>query len=320
MSDFEILENPWEHEFLKCVKATKKELLILTPFFDKYALDQILKEAHPNVKLRFILGFGGKSLEEAFAESKTCEVIRMMIERKNRIEAKQLLGLHAKVYLFDGKMGVVTSANLTKAGLRLNIEYGVLLVGRKAQKLHTIAMKCWNNRKSVRLDDEWMTKYGRALAIIENRQVTRNIGRRGSGQSISIGGTRADPREIRGDTLEHGHKLALLLPANIEKGGRKRLGEIMEKRGRGQWETGRKIDSKILSPKGAHIYFYATWKKEVRHVATIQKIESLERGTLLSISGLRELERSRSLNSFTKRDGQNVRGLRGHAYIYDPEA
>ena len=61
-------------------------------------------------------------------------------------------------------------------------------------------------------------------------------------------------------------------------------------------------------------------KKEVRHVATIQKIESVDEGTLLSIFGLRELERSRSLKSFTKRDGQNVRGLRGHAYVYDPEA
>jgi hypothetical protein len=314
-----ILENPWEHEFLKWVKATKKELFILTPFFDKYALDQILKEAHPTVKLRFILGFSGKSLEETSAESKTCEVIRMMIERENRIEAKQLVGLHAKIYLFDGKMGVVTSANLTKAGLEKNIEYGVFFTGREAQTLHSIAMKCWNHRKSVRLDEEWLTKHGHALTVIDNRQMMRNSEERGN-QSINVGGSRADPREIRGNTLEHGHKLALLLPANIKKGGKKRLGEIMEKRGRGQWETGRKIDSKTLSPKGAHIYFYATWKKEVRHVATIQKIESSEGGTLLSIFGLRELESSRSLNSFTKRDGQNVRGLRGHAYVYDPEA
>jgi hypothetical protein len=84
-------------------------LFILTPFFDKHSLDQILKGVRPNVKLRFILGFNLKNLLEAPAASKNCEVIRAMVKNKDSIEAKQIVNLHAKIYLFDAKIGIVTS-------------------------------------------------------------------------------------------------------------------------------------------------------------------------------------------------------------------
>ncbi len=38
-----------------------------------------------------------------------------------------LPGLHAKVYVFDKGLAIVTSANLTRGGLTSNHEYGVLL-------------------------------------------------------------------------------------------------------------------------------------------------------------------------------------------------
>ncbi len=46
-----ILENPWKNEFLDYVKATEKELFILTPFFDKFTLDQVLERVRTNVNL-----------------------------------------------------------------------------------------------------------------------------------------------------------------------------------------------------------------------------------------------------------------------------
>jgi len=42
-----------------------------------------------------------------------------------------LPGVHAKVYVADVKMAIVTSGNLTRSGLRGNIEYGVALTEEK---------------------------------------------------------------------------------------------------------------------------------------------------------------------------------------------
>ncbi|MDD4568684.1 MAG: phospholipase D-like domain-containing protein [Tepidanaerobacteraceae bacterium] len=36
--------------------------------------------------------------------------------------------MHAKIYIFDDKKVIITSANLTSSGLKRNLEYGVLIV------------------------------------------------------------------------------------------------------------------------------------------------------------------------------------------------
>lgn len=45
----------------------------------------------------------------------------------NQVKISSLGKLHAKVYLVDDEIGIITSANLTSGGLLNNFEYGVLI-------------------------------------------------------------------------------------------------------------------------------------------------------------------------------------------------
>jgi phosphatidylserine/phosphatidylglycerophosphate/cardiolipin synthase-like enzyme len=53
-------------------------------------------------------------------------------DRFGQVRISSLGRLHAKVYLIDGRVDIITSANVTAGGLRANFEYGVRIDDRKA--------------------------------------------------------------------------------------------------------------------------------------------------------------------------------------------
>jgi hypothetical protein len=314
MASVEVLENPWRYKLLNHVKNAKREILIVTPFFDKDTIDQILENRRPDVKLRFLLGFSDRSLESAPPGSRYGEAIRTIIGKRPDVEAKQLVGLHAKLYVFDGRTAIVTSANLTKAGLERNIEYGLCVEKEAAQKVHDIVVKCWKHTAAIMLDEEWLRLHNGALAEIERRQRARRGMGEDSQAEAGIGGNRADPLEVRSNLTG---VVAILMPANIKDGGRGKIEQILAERTKsGTWVMGSIVKPKTFSPEGAHIYIYATWEKRVRYVATVQRI--LERGRKMELSDLSPLTPPRRLENFTLLKGGRVRIIRRPVYVFDP--
>lgn len=134
-------------------------------------------------------------------------------------------------------------------------------------------------------------------------------------QKLSLAAYRALRTRYYARAPEQAQRLAILLPVTH---GESHL-ETIVKEGHGSWETDCKIPED-RSLEGVHIYFYENRIKQARYKATIQRIQHIRGKTYLTIFNLRKLEKSRELNSFKKRTGENIRALRSFAYVSDPDA
>jgi hypothetical protein len=105
----------------KHVSLCRDELLVASPFVGRALLDEVKRmESTANLKLttRTDLGvFAAKSSDlEAVIGFASCGG-----------EVRSLPGLHAKAYIVDRQVALVTSANATFSGLNRNLECGVEL-------------------------------------------------------------------------------------------------------------------------------------------------------------------------------------------------
>jgi phosphatidylserine/phosphatidylglycerophosphate/cardiolipin synthase-like enzyme len=70
--------------------------------------------------------------ESVLNGSTDVEALAMLSKGLPRFELVHLPSLHAKVYVADNTVAVVTSANLTQPGIAANLEYGVEFTDRLA--------------------------------------------------------------------------------------------------------------------------------------------------------------------------------------------
>jgi len=134
-------------------------------------------------------------------------------------------------------------------------------------------------------------------------------------QKLSLAAYRALRTRYYARASEQVQRLAILLPVTH---GESHLEAIVKAR-RGNWETGCKIPEDP-SKEGVYIYFYENRIKQARYKATIQGVQHVKGKTCLTIFNLRKLKKSRTLDSFRKRNGENVRALRSFVYVSDPDA
>ncbi len=81
------------------------------------------------------------------------DVLLNMADRSD-INIRYCDNLHAKIYLFDSKKAVMTSANLTKSGLKRNIEYGVILDVQEIDSVVKFVNTLWSYNKDNILSKE----------------------------------------------------------------------------------------------------------------------------------------------------------------------
>jgi hypothetical protein len=128
--EYKLIISPWKNEFIETIKNTKKELIISSPFVDSRGV-QILKDAvslKSSVTLSLITNITTKNLITGFTEP---SALLELYEYFNDVKISSLGRLHAKVYIIDEKIGIITSANLTGGGLMGNFEYGILLKNKE---------------------------------------------------------------------------------------------------------------------------------------------------------------------------------------------
>ena len=117
-----IVKTPSKDSFFSLIKEANKEMLFCAPFIKKEIVDEILSNRNPGVVLEVITS---ANLANFVNGSLDVEAIRTLLEAG--IKVLNFQNLHAKIYLFDNKKALVTSANLTNNALYNNYEYGLLL-------------------------------------------------------------------------------------------------------------------------------------------------------------------------------------------------
>jgi len=122
-----LIKSPWTDTFLRLISTVESDLLLVSPFIKMQSTDQILSGLHRRGIERQVRVAVVTNLrpESALNGSLDLEALLQLSKSLPRLELTHLPSLHAKVYVADSRLAVVTSANLTPPGITGNLEYGV---------------------------------------------------------------------------------------------------------------------------------------------------------------------------------------------------
>ncbi|MEW5941507.1 MAG: phospholipase D-like domain-containing protein, partial [Chloroflexota bacterium] len=119
---YQLASSPLEETVKDLIRHAKESLFISAPYIKAYGAETLLANAKArkltlltNLSLTNVSGMGF-DFESLIKLGKHFEMTVSSLEK-----------LHAKIYIADSSLALVTSANLTLGGLRENYEYGVLI-------------------------------------------------------------------------------------------------------------------------------------------------------------------------------------------------
>ncbi len=158
---FRVVDKNWETEIADALRRDSDQLRIVCPFIKAPTLARILSLRLGAIRVitRFNLADFAEGVSDIAA-------LRMLLDAGAAVRG--IRDLHAKLYVFGSTRAIVTSANLTEAGLCRNHEFGVL-TGDTAAVEHCIVYfdNLWQRGGSdLRHDrlEEWSRTVDRHLA------------------------------------------------------------------------------------------------------------------------------------------------------------
>lgn len=125
---FELLKSPWTGTFKKLLGRVDRSLILASPFIKRSRASSVLsllqrRGIQNNLDLLLITDLRPES---ALNGSTGLEALLDFSYHLPRLRLTYLPSLHAKVYVADQTMAIITSGNLTDPGIESNIEYGIV--------------------------------------------------------------------------------------------------------------------------------------------------------------------------------------------------
>ena len=134
-----LVDKEWGKEISDALCTDASELRIICPFIKKGAIEQILEHSFNTIQVitRFNLADFAEGVSDITA-------LRELLDAGAGIRG--IRNLHAKIYLFGDRRAIITSANLTKAALERNHEFGLVAEDESLIKAcRDYFGKLWNN-------------------------------------------------------------------------------------------------------------------------------------------------------------------------------
>jgi len=154
-----VVFNPWGDLLLSLLKDSNNSALLVCPFVRSSAIDKLapVLKGKSGFQLRVLTSLRSHDLITGISEPGALMALLSLQTADFDCEIRAVRNLHAKVYLFDDRLGVVSSANLTSGGLGGNIEVGVLLeASRLVAELREYLDSIWES--AYPLDAEALEK------------------------------------------------------------------------------------------------------------------------------------------------------------------
>jgi len=118
----EIIKSPWINKFRQLVGATRNTFTFTSPFIKLSAVNTIMECRKHNFTINGITSFRLRNFERGASD---LEAIKSLLYGKALL--RNIANIHSKIYIFDSFAAIISSANLTPAGLKGNVELGILL-------------------------------------------------------------------------------------------------------------------------------------------------------------------------------------------------
>ncbi len=118
------IKSPWAETFDEFAGSVRETAIIAAPFIRRRPLERLVRKlrSRQSVKIDLLTSLASHSLGEGLVD---CGALLWFCQQVPGTSIRHLLHLHAKAYVADGHTAIVTSANLTNAGLSGNFELGV---------------------------------------------------------------------------------------------------------------------------------------------------------------------------------------------------
>ncbi len=123
---YKFLLSPWKNEFINVISKARKKLFISSPFINLEGV-RILSDGlqtKSSIEISLVTNLTTQNIVNGVTEP---AALLELYKQFAHVKISSLGRLHAKVYLIDNRMGIITSSNLTSGGLVSNFEYGVLI-------------------------------------------------------------------------------------------------------------------------------------------------------------------------------------------------
>ncbi|AYD40923.1 type II deoxyribonuclease [Clostridium fermenticellae] len=144
----EIISEPINDRFYNLVADSKSRIRLCAPYVKSEIVNNIYSDKKANVKVDFISNF---SMPNFYKRSSDIEAFKTITEQEDEVSNCQIL--HAKIYIFDDRYSIITSANLTPSGFNRNLEYGVFINDTSLVNKTVIDFKdICNNERTGRID------------------------------------------------------------------------------------------------------------------------------------------------------------------------
>lgn len=109
------------------LSQAKKEVLVCSPWIT-YLLDEF-KDMDKSVNVKVITNFRAEDIKSGITDLDKIRVLKDL-----GADLRYNNNLHAKMVLIDSEVAVISSANMTGRGLRINYEAGVMVKDKKQLK------------------------------------------------------------------------------------------------------------------------------------------------------------------------------------------
>ena len=119
MNTNRLVDKGWERELRTAFKRNRGEIRIVCPFIKLSTVKRLFPSNQKSI--RVVTRFSLSDFSEGVSD---LDALRELLERGAAVRG--VVNLHAKLYLFGGNKGIVTSANLTESALTRNREFGLI--------------------------------------------------------------------------------------------------------------------------------------------------------------------------------------------------
>lgn len=160
----QIIKSPWHEALDQLIAIAQEEILLVSPFVKNAGAQRVISNLRgrgvdQQVRVTLVTNLRPESV---LGGSIDIEALSSLGRAFPRFDLIHLPSLHAKVYVADTSMAVVTSANLTEPGITGNLEYGVSLTDQAAVK-------------AIRRDFDEYARLGAAVASGDLQTIAREM-------------------------------------------------------------------------------------------------------------------------------------------------
>ena len=144
----QLLKSPWRTSFTELLSQAQKELVIFSPFVNQEGVRMLVRaiRSKAKIRVRFMTSLTERNIKNGVTAP---EALVELCSRIRGVEILDVPNLHAKVYLIDNRIAIVTSANLTSGGIRNNREYGIVINDSRTVARITADLSEYESHKKI---------------------------------------------------------------------------------------------------------------------------------------------------------------------------